>query len=420
MDWQIIEEDEEWLQESLPVAPPKRRVSRRLVLALASIPFLAVAVVAAYIAWTYRTELSQATAPVQEVARAELQAVAQNDQVSFMALQDPEDAAWRASQVRAFGRLQNAGLPQFGWRATDIAPQIGHISLEPGGALLNVTYQFAVAQPMPGGPVTVTLQVSEFFKPTSSGWVHAMPGADVWGPERSKSGKHVTVLYHRLDANVVEPLIPHMDDLVAQLCASLPCSSKVSVVFDNTLGPRWGFFYRGQPAMVRLPSPYLLALPTDANSRDELYRAFETQLVRMMVYQAFGRDVYMNRQAGQQIMQWELARVGLVGPLITDVTRHTLAVELQAGVLQPLAAIPLHSSSFRLDTSDQAMMSFAFAFLDRTMGAGTVERLIPAAETSMTLGDAISTALHVDPKTLEKAWQQYLLEQAGLVDRALG
>jgi len=37
-----------------------------------------------------------------------------------------------------------------------------------------------------------------------------------------------------------------------------------------------------------------------------------------------------------------------------------------------------------------------------------VERLIPAMRGSTTLGDAIHTALQVDPATLESAWQNYL------------
>jgi hypothetical protein len=53
-------------------------------------------------------------------------------------------------------------------------------------------------------------------------------------------------------------------------------------------------------------------------------------------------------------------------------------------------------------------MSLALHFLDQTLGAGTVERLIPAVGRSATLGEAIRTGLQVDPKTLEEAWQRYL------------
>jgi hypothetical protein len=90
-DWQIIDEDETWTQESPPEDKPKRRVPRRMILALPLIPILAVGAFAAYVAWTYHQQLGHVTVPVQEVARAELQAVAANDQVAFMALQDPDD-----------------------------------------------------------------------------------------------------------------------------------------------------------------------------------------------------------------------------------------------------------------------------------------------------------------------------------------
>jgi hypothetical protein len=207
-----------------------------------------------------------------------------------------------------------------------------------------------------------------------------------------------------------------MDDLVTRLCSPLACPSPITVVFENSLGFRGGF-YGNQPATIRLPSPHLLALPTDTRSRDELYRAFETRLVRTLVFQASGFGPYMNRRASQEIVQWELARVGLVGPLVTGATRHTLANELQAGASLPIEIIPLHSNSARMDTSGNTMLSLAFAFLEDTFGAGTVERLIPTMGTSATMGDAIRAALSVNPSTLERTWREYLREQAGLAGR---
>jgi hypothetical protein len=63
------------------------------------------------------------------------------------------------------------------------------------------------------------------------------------------------------------------------------------------------------------------------------------------------------------------------------------------------------------------MLSLAFAFLEDTLGAGTVERLIPTMGTSATIGDAIRAALSVNPSTLDRTWREYLREQAGLAGR---
>jgi hypothetical protein len=416
VDWQIIDEDEAWSDEPPPVVKQKRQVPRWLMMALALIPVLAIAIAVAYIAWTYHAQLNQVAGPVQQVARMELQSVAINDQTSFMALQDPDNPTWRQAQKNAFGRLDRIGLPEFGWRSTNVAPQVGRVSLEPGGAVVNMAYQFTVTQPMPGGPVTVTLQVPEFFKPTPSGWVHAMPGPDFWGAERTQSGKRVTVFYYQRDADVVEPLISRMDDLVTRLCSPLACPSPITVVFENSLGFGGGF-YGNRSATVRLPSPHLIALPTDTRSRDELYRALETRLVRTLVFQASGFGPNMNRRASLEIVQWELARMGLAGPLVTNDTRHSLANELRSGSSLPLEIIPLHSNSARLDTSSDTMLSLAFAFLEDTFGAGTVERLIPAMGTSATIGDAIRAALSVNPNTLDRTWREYLREQASLAGR---
>ena len=426
-DWQIIDEDAPWPEQPSPVAElPRRRVSRRFIVALVLIPILAIAVFAAYYAWTYHTRLNQVTEPVQQVVQLELRSVAINDKTSFMALQDPSDPAWRTSQEQNFDRLDRGGLPEFGWGATSAAPQIGRVSLEPGGVLVGVTYQFVVTQTLSGRPTTVTMQVPGFYKLTPSGWVHAMPGPDLWGPQRSQSAKHITVSYYQRDASIVEPLIPQMDDLVARLCAPLSCPSQVSVVFENSVNPGRGFFggsdsgfarqgrdfFGGGQTTVRLTSPHLLALPTDTQSRDESYRAFEIRLAEMMIFQAYGRNLYTNRPASQAIVQWELARVGLTGPFITQATRDALTAKLEAGGTPPLAALPLRPNSFQADASSTAMMSLAFAFLDQSQGAGAVERLIPAMRRSMTLGDVIHTALGVDPATLESAWQNYLRDVA--------
>ena len=460
VDWQIVDEDTPWPEQPAPTnEPPRRQAPRNLIVAVALVPVLGVAIFAAYIAWTYHQQLNQATVPVQEVARAELQAVADNDQVAFMALQDPADQIWRTLQERNFGRLERVGLPEYGWQSTGAPPQIGPVSLEPGGALLQVTYQFSVTQPLPGEPATVTLQIPAFYMATASGWVHAMPTAELWGAERTQKGKHVLVLYHQLDAAIVEPMIPHLDGLYEQLCAPLSCPEQVTVTFSNAVNTRRGFLAGngvGNPnrfgqdflggsgpgnsprssqdfqggnglgnsvrpgrgnagdgsAAVRLASPYVVALPTDAASRDQVYRVFEVQLARTLVNQTLGRNLYVNRQASQAIVQWELARVGLAGPFITQANQSTLAAKLESGVEPPLATIPLRPTFSTADSSNQVIASFAFVFLEQTVGGGTVERLIPALGTSATLGEAIRTTLGVDPQTFEQAWQSYLKNAA--------
>ena len=138
---------------------------------------------------------------------------------------------------------------------------------------------------------------------------------------------------------------------------------------------------------------------------------------RWLSLKHLGETCTMNRLASQVIMQWELARVGLTGPFITQATRAALTAKLEAGVTQPLATLSLRSNSFRVDASGAAMMSLAFAFLDQSQGTGSVERLIPAMRNSTTLGDAIHTALQVDPETLESAWQNYLRDVARQQDQ---
>jgi hypothetical protein len=420
-DWRIIEGEED---EPEPVQPPPPRPTRRVprwLIVLVTIPLLAIAIFAGYVAWVYHAQLSRATREVSVVAKSEERAVAANDQASFMALQDPDDPAWRTLQEGRFGRLERVGLPEFGLKATGAMPQPGSVTLEPGGAQLDMTYQFSVTLPMPSGPISITLRVPQFYKQTPSGWVHALPGADFWGPQRSLAGKRVLALYSQRDADVIESLVYHMDKVLERVCASLPCPSQVTVTFEtspDSVGGRQGYAsYRLGGSTFKFLSPHLTGLPDDERSRDELYRAFETQVVRGLVTaSSFPRQrPYWNSAAYQQITRWYLAQAGLTGPFITPAITSTLVTEMQGGTWQPLSAISLQSRS--TGTGD-AMVPLAFAFLAERLGANSIAQLTPAMATSSTVGEAIRMTLHINPTTLEADWQAYLRAQAGLVPLA--
>ena len=132
VDWQIIEGEQD--EPEVIAAPPPPRQKRKLplwLMAVALVLVVAVAIFSVYVITAYRTQLAHATQEVKVVAKLEAKAVATNDQPSFMALQDPNDAAFRAMQERRFGRLDRMGLPEFGLSATSAAPQFGSVSLEP-------------------------------------------------------------------------------------------------------------------------------------------------------------------------------------------------------------------------------------------------------------------------------------------------
>ena len=417
-EWQIIEGEGKELETiaSPPEERPKRRLPKWLI-ALIGVPLVVVVILGAYMVWTYRTQLNRVTREVSLVAKAEARAVAANDQESFMALQDPNDAAWRTMQERRFGRLERTGIPEFGLRAMSAAPQSGTVSLEPGGARLDMTYQFSVTQPMPSGPVSVTLRVPQFYRQTPSGWVHSQPNAEFWGSRRSLSSKRVLVLYSRRDADIVEPLVPHMAQILERACVTLTCPPQVTVTFETSPEPAgyWGistYSFDESGFTLRLASPYLSGLPVDAASRDELYRAVEARLVRGLVAASWpGQRPSRNSAAYQQLMRWHLAQAGLAGPFITPEITHTLITAMHTGTWQPLNAIPLQ---VRSSGTDEAMISLAFAFLTERVGIDSLSRLTPAMASSTTLGEAIRTTLRVSPTTLESDWQVFLRKQAGL------
>ena len=421
VDWQIVDQDTSEPEEQPPLpVKPRRRLSHGWWVVLALLLVAGAVGFAVYYRWMYRTRLNQVIEPVRAVAQMEAQAVAANDPLSFLALQDPDDAAWRVAQRDRFGQLERVGLPEFGWQAIGAQPSPGNISLQPGGVQLDVTYRFSVTRPLPEGPVSVTLQVPQFYKNAASGWVRARPGTDFWGPWRTLAGRRFAMRYTQRDASVLEGLIPRMDEILGRVCDRLPCPRQpIYMTFENTpdaLSHLLYLAFENDGFSLSFVSPHLIGLPADARSRDELYRVIGTRVVQALVYEASGRHLNMQYWASQEIIRWELSRAGLAGPFITPAVTRALAVLLRSGMVQPLRTLPVQSNSIGTGASlREAQMPLALEFIEQYVGTGSVARLIPAIPSSRTLGDAISKALDLDPATLEPGWQSYLRQQADSV-----
>lgn len=422
LDWQIVEDEPQ--EPGTPPEPPVRRrwrwprITRKVLAAVVLILVVAIAGFAVYYDWVYHTQLDQVTPPVLQIARFEAQAVLKGDRDSYLAVQDPDDSSWREVQASRFGSLEEEGLPEWGWEATDVQPVQGGVTLEPGGARLDVTYRFSVTQPMPNGPTSVTVVLPQYYKETPSGWVRALPIVEYWGAWHQRSGKYFAVRYLERDAAALVPLVPRMDALLARVCDELPCPPQpIYVVFENSSMAleNWTTFTYGfddGSFQLKFPSPQLFGLPADEPSRDEFYRALGTRVVEALVYEASGRHLNMADQAPQEIMRWELARAGLARPFVSG----SLAADLRTTSWLPLSSIPLRSRPTNQATGlleRNVLLPLAFAFLEEQAGSGSVSRLLPAIGTSTYLGEAISKTLKVSPVSLEPAWNKFLRTQAG-------
>ncbi len=422
LDWQIVE-DEPQEPETPPQPPVQRRrrwprISRKALAAVALILVVAIAGFAVYYDRVYHAQLDQVKPPVLQVAHFEAQAVSKGDRDSYLAVQDPDDSSWREMQAKRFGKLEKQGLPEWGWKATDVQPVQGGVTLEPGGARLDVTYRFSVTQPMPNGATSVTVVLPQYYKQTPSGWVRALPVVEYWGAWRQRNGKYFAARFVQRDADLLEPLAPRMDALLAQVCDRLPCPPQpIYVVFENSsdaLASLDDFTYGFDDGSFKLkfPAPQLFGVPADAPSREEFYRAIGTRMVEALVYEASGRRLNMAYQAPREIVRWELARAGLSGPFFNSVLTATLRT---AGWL-PLAAIPLRTPWINLNAGlpeRNVMLPLAFVFLEEQIGPGSVTRLIPTIGASTSLGEAIYKSLNVNAASLEAAWRKFLQQQAG-------
>jgi Tol biopolymer transport system component len=135
------------------------------------------------------------------------------------------------------------------------------------------------------------------------------------------------------------------------------------------------------------------------------------------VVEASGKKLDMTTFAPQEFVRWQLAKAGLTGPFINQAITRTLSAS-PASVRQPLASIALRSAPVRLELRPgQIAVPLAFDFLEQHLGKGTLNRLLPAlADANVrTMGDAITTALRLNPVTLEPAWQKYVREWESLL-----
>jgi hypothetical protein len=160
--------------------------------------------------------------PVRLVARLEAQVVAADDRISFMALQDSNDTAWRALQEKRFGRLERIGLPEFGWQAMGIQPIARRSSTRARRRAAGRDLSFL-------GDTAAAWRTGEHHAATAAvlrtdafrlGTWHA--GTRLLGPVAQRAGKRVVVIYLQRDAAVIEPLLPRLDELVKHACDSLP------------------------------------------------------------------------------------------------------------------------------------------------------------------------------------------------------
>lgn len=412
LDWEILDQDDKW--PTLPAPPPPQRQWRKPVIALAIVVITILGAAGGYLAWLYRTRLKQVSEPVRAVALLEARAVASNDRELFLALQDPDNPDWRRAQEERFGQLEQVGIPEFGWQVAG-EPHWSDVALEPGGAQIEATYRFTVENPLPQGPTLVVLRVPQFYRQVGRDWVRALPNlVDYWGRWQVEQREHVTVGYYRRDADIIEPLIPLLDSVVERLCYQVSCPAQVVVTFqvsaDSLVPSRLHFNFSSNHLTLDVASPHLWGVPADAASRNEFYRAIQTHLARGLLEYGLGRQQRAH-PFYRTVEQWQLADLGLQGPLITPAMTRTLAAQLQAGVWVPLDAISLLFPLSAADSLSEIIAPLSVVFVQQYLGDKAVFDLLSIR---LMLGEALARMSDRPIDQLNVAWWKYLRAQAGL------
>lgn len=250
----------------------------------------------------------------------EAQAITRRDQATFQALQDPNVPGWGRLQLNRYDQAEV-------WWAVDgeIVDRIRRRATRDRILVMRVEW---------AGP-RGRMQRLESFRWAGNRWLHTWPALEAWGEPIGQTDGIFRIVYYERDAELVRPIIPRLNGLVARIASDLgqpvPARPLTITISPVALG------YQGLPDVV-LPSPWASGLPLgegpDAHS-DFLLR----QIMALMVHSLAWKDVPAEMTPGQKaalsaVVEWEVRSV-LGEPLLDAEARAALGQALASGQLLP-------------------------------------------------------------------------------------
>ncbi len=249
---------------------------------------------------------------------AEAEAITRRDRDTFQALQDPNVPGWGRLQLNRYDRAEV-------WAAVEgeIISRVRRRATR--DRLLVMRVQLVGARGR--------IQRLESFRWAGNRWLHTWPALEAWGePIRQTDGVFGVVYYER-DADLVRPLIPRLNGLLARVASDLgrPVPSRpLTVTIDPVaLG------YQGLPNLV-VPSPWATGLPLgDDPGAGSAFLL--RQIVALMVHSLAWGDAPTEMTPGQEaalsaLVEWEVRSV-LGEPLLDAEARAGLEQALASGQL---------------------------------------------------------------------------------------
>ena len=426
-DWQTEEDQEDVWSPGEPGQPDGR--GRRWPVLLFVVLAVGSVVYAGYRIYRQMgAQADEATAAVREEVRAGYrvlrQAAENGDRELFLTFLSGRDPEWTAAQVDVLQAGRFLERPGLGLRLLPSHQLTVTISPELTSAEIEVRQSYAVTTER-GVTETVRLRQSALFRRGEEQWLYAPPEdpEQFWGQEERFQGSLVTVTFPQRDEETARAIAADLEGTMAALCSLVhidcPAGWRLVVNLEHApnalLEPVAGGVPEGAQEVV-LPAPTLVGLPLDEAGYRALFRGYAGQVVARALADLYPLDeccAYAPFREG--LVAWHLARL--------DLRAHPV---VPADYLQLLERMPLAT---RLEAVSSALNVRDAAFADRVLASVLVEFLMGGAADGVR-AERVMKRPAVTPesvsiwfpersfRTVDRAWRDFLFEQAALAQDA--
>lgn len=216
------------------------------------------------------------------------------------------------------------------------------------------------------GLETVTLQQTAVYRRGESRWLLSPPLEDFWGEWQTEELENLTVVYPERDTAVMVELIPMLQQLLADTCATLPelaCRDPLRIRFDTD--PE-SLLEVADPAnlydenlRLNLPTPTLVGLPIGKDGYEALRIAYGKNVVSALIGHSLAYNCCRHAPVYQAILTYQLSELGLSEwPMTPEMYAQLAADGVYTDVL-----FPYWGSQDFADLQDENGR-YLFAFVD--------------------------------------------------------
>lgn len=419
-DWQT-EEEVDWEDSDQPQKEPEKPRRRRswgvgllLVLSVTAVSFLIYQVV---------QRVSTATEAVEDDLLASVtviqDAAVDGDRMLFSAFLSGRDREWSDANEQLVVDERFLQRPAFGLQWMAVEPETAVISttlspdLRSAEVLLKYDYELDVGN---GLTDTIELRQTAVYRMGADRWLLAPPEPEFWGETKTVEAGALTVIYPQRDEAVVRELAADWSSAWAGTCALFgdACDRDYRLTIELSTDPA-SFIDENDEydptAVLQLPTPSLVGLPTDRDGYGALYRGYLAQILRpfwqvFLVKECCGGELLYNaavQQLFQQISGWSVA----------DTAVDWQAIQQNTVTLQDVNSLWAVSGP----TEENIQLANALvAFLVDGVGAASLHILQSlAAAQEPTLTEYLTAHMNNDwtAELWEREWQHFVQEQAG-------